>query len=223
MDLIPSWSKILAQVCHTIKRFAFASVPWEMSINRTTNEPRHDKTNKMTVRPPKTQISLGIRPVWSESSLCAQWVAKDPRFLLADIEESDQTGRMPRLIWVFAGRTLCWFCHVAAQMYIIAAKSDKYVGIIHINFSLRMLLNSVVFCVSWRHLWMKIGENPVPDTRLIREMALCERHAAPRFSDKFSNISTWNPKWEISFQSLRSFPTLPRNIHVHVIKIAVIC
>ena len=29
------------------------------------NEPRHDKTNKMTVRPAKTQISLGIRPVWS--------------------------------------------------------------------------------------------------------------------------------------------------------------
>ena len=27
------------------------------------NEPRHDKTNKMSVRPAKTQISLGIRPV----------------------------------------------------------------------------------------------------------------------------------------------------------------
>ena len=35
-----------------------------------TCEPRHDKTNKMSVRPAKTQISLGIRPVWSESSLC---------------------------------------------------------------------------------------------------------------------------------------------------------
>ena len=59
----------------------------------------------MTVRPAKTHISLGIRPVWSESSLCAQWVDEDPRFLHADIEDSDQTGRMPRLIWVFAGRT----------------------------------------------------------------------------------------------------------------------
>ena len=29
------------------------------------NEPWHDKTNKMSVRPAKTQISLGIRPVWS--------------------------------------------------------------------------------------------------------------------------------------------------------------
>ena len=61
----------------------------------------------MTVRPAKTQIIPGIHPVWSESSLCAQWVAKDPSFLHADSEGSDQTGRMPRLIWVFAGRT----CH----------------------------------------------------------------------------------------------------------------
>ena len=29
-------------------------------------EPRHDKTNKMSVRPAKTQISLGIRLVWSD-------------------------------------------------------------------------------------------------------------------------------------------------------------
>ena len=58
------------------------------------SEPCHDKTNKMSVRPAKTQISLGIRPVWSESSLSAQWVAKDPRFILADSEDSDQTGRM---------------------------------------------------------------------------------------------------------------------------------
>ena len=76
-------------------------------------EPPHDNTNKMTVRPAKTQISLGIHPVWAESSLCAQWVAKDPSFLHADSkdpdqtsEDSDQTGRMSRLIWVFAGRKL---------------------------------------------------------------------------------------------------------------------
>ena len=68
-------------------------------------EPPHDKTNKVAVRPSKTQISLGIRPVCLESSLCVQWVAKDSSFLHADSEHSDQTGRMPRLIWVFAGRS----------------------------------------------------------------------------------------------------------------------
>ena len=56
------------------------------------------KTNKVAVRPATTQISLGIRLVLSESSLCAQWIAKDPSFLHADSEDSDQTGRMPRLI-----------------------------------------------------------------------------------------------------------------------------
>ena len=52
-----------------------------------SNEPQHDKTNKMAVFPANTQISLG-------------------------------DTRMPRLIWVFAGRTailllvmsrlICW-------------------------------------------------------------------------------------------------------------------
>ena len=69
-------------------------------------EPRHDKTTKVSVRPAKTQISLGIRPVWSESSLCAQWVAKDTSFLHADSEDSSDWADPPRLIWVFAGRTL---------------------------------------------------------------------------------------------------------------------
>ena len=69
-------------------------------------EPRHDKTNKMSVRPAKTQISLGIRPVWSESSLFA-WRKLGPLPIhWAQSEDSDQSGRMPRLIWVFAGRTV---------------------------------------------------------------------------------------------------------------------
>ena len=34
-----------------------------MYHHNNTFESRHDKTNKMTVRPAKTQISLGIRPV----------------------------------------------------------------------------------------------------------------------------------------------------------------
>ena len=50
-------------------------------------ELRQDKTNKMTVCPAKTQISLGICPVWSESSLWAQWVAKDPMLLHADSKD----------------------------------------------------------------------------------------------------------------------------------------
>ena len=62
------------------------------------------KPTKWPVRPAKTQISLGIAQS-DESSQCAQWVAEDPIFLHMDSEDSDQTGQMPRLIRVFAGRT----------------------------------------------------------------------------------------------------------------------
>ena len=36
-----------------------------------TDEPWHDKTNRMSVHTAKTQISLGVHPVWSEYSLSA--------------------------------------------------------------------------------------------------------------------------------------------------------
>ena len=53
---------------------------------------------------------LNLRSAWAsaqsdQSSQCTQWVAKDPRFPQADSKDSDQTGQMPRLIWVFTGRT----------------------------------------------------------------------------------------------------------------------
>ena len=80
-----------------------------------------DKTNNVPVRPAKTQISLGIRPVWSESllSLATHW---------AHSEVSDQTGRMPRLIWVIAGCT----CHFVG--FVMGwLKSPLYNLIIFIN------------------------------------------------------------------------------------------
>ena len=50
------------------------------------------KPIKWPVRPAKTRICLGICPVWSESLVCVQWVAKGLMFLHADSEDSDQTG-----------------------------------------------------------------------------------------------------------------------------------
>ena len=74
--------------------------------NTTSFEPRHDKTNKVNGRPAKTQISLGIRPVWSESSLSAWRHLGSLPTHWAHSEHSYQTLRVPRLIWVFAGHTL---------------------------------------------------------------------------------------------------------------------
>ena len=56
-------------------------------------EPLHEKPTKWPLCQAKTQISLGI-PGCPESLLCAQWEAKDPRFLHVDSEDSDQIGRM---------------------------------------------------------------------------------------------------------------------------------
>ena len=99
-------------LCHLLCIFL---LPLITAMNYTfIYEPRIDKTNKMAVCPAKTQISLGIRPVWTESSLCTQWVAKDPSFLHADSEDSDQTRQMPSLNWGFARRTvilLALSCH----------------------------------------------------------------------------------------------------------------
>ena len=57
------------------------------------NEPPHAKTNKMTVRPAKTHISLGIRPVWSESSLSAWRKFGSLATHWTHTEDSEQTWR----------------------------------------------------------------------------------------------------------------------------------
>ena len=64
------------------------------------------KLTKWFVRPAKTQISLGIRSVWSEPSLTAWRKLRSLATHWAHSEDSDQIGRMPKLIWVFAGRTV---------------------------------------------------------------------------------------------------------------------
>ena len=98
------------------------------------------KPTEWSVRQAKTQISLGIHPVWSEFSLCAHWVAKDPSFLHADSEDSDQTGRMPRLISLrWAHKSFCWFCHEAAQIMHENVSSNRTSGNIE---------NSPEFCCS---------------------------------------------------------------------------
>ena len=75
--------------------------------NHSTFEPPHNKTNKMTCAPsedtdqPRHPPSLirSLLSAWgSIGSLATHW---------AHSEDSDQTARMPRQIWVFAGHT----CH----------------------------------------------------------------------------------------------------------------
>ena len=70
-------------------------------------EPPHDKTNKMTVRQAKTQISLGIRPVWSVFAVRSMGSYGPKLFFMWTSKTLIRLSGLPRLIWVFAGRT----CH----------------------------------------------------------------------------------------------------------------
>ena len=71
---------------------------------------RMTKPTELHVRPAKIQISMGIHPFWSVFSVRMKitWTLS----YRAHSEDSDQTGRMPRLIWVFAGRTCHFVCFV---------------------------------------------------------------------------------------------------------------
>ena len=78
----------------------FSEISYVHNMSRLVTKPA-----KWHVCPAKTQISLGIRPVWSVFAVHMKkaWVLSYP---LSAQRDSDQTGRMPRLIWVFAGRTV---------------------------------------------------------------------------------------------------------------------
>ena len=72
------------------------------------------KPTKWSVRPAKTQISLGICPVWSESSLSTWRKLGSLATHWAHSEDSDQADLSLR----WAHRSFCWFCHKAAQFWL---------------------------------------------------------------------------------------------------------
>ena len=68
----------------------------------------YDKTNNVAVRPAKTQISLGIHPVWSESSLSAWRKLPSLATHWAHSEDSDQTGHtLTLLVFSWGGSFIC--------------------------------------------------------------------------------------------------------------------
>ena len=59
-----------------------------------------------------------MRPGWSESSLCAQWVAKGPMFLHAEARTLIRLDGCPEadLSLRWAHMPFYWFCHEAAHI-----------------------------------------------------------------------------------------------------------
>ena len=66
-----------------------ASAVLSLKLSRGTACP-----TRLHVRPAKTQISLYIRAVRSESSQSTQWIAKNAKRLHADSEDSDQPAQI---------------------------------------------------------------------------------------------------------------------------------
>ena len=63
------------------------------------------KNNKMTCAPSDNSAQPGHPPSLIRVFVMrSKEIANDPRFLHVGSEDSDQTGRKPRLICVFAGR-----------------------------------------------------------------------------------------------------------------------
>ena len=77
----------------------------------------HDKTNKMTVRPAKTQMSLGIRPIWSVFSVRSMG-SYGPKPSSCEQRRLIRLGGCPG--WSessLAAQIILLVCHEAAQIY----------------------------------------------------------------------------------------------------------
>ena len=104
------------------------------------------KPTKWHVRPTKTRISLGIRPVWSESLLSAWQHLGSLATHWAHSEDSDQTGQMPRLIWVFAMCTCHFIGFVMRQRkYAWWTLPSLSVGWVHFQFQGCLVYCTVLF------------------------------------------------------------------------------
>ena len=77
------------------------------------------KPTKLLVRPAKTQISLGV-PQFDQMIRCPHEETLGPSTQGAHSEDSDQTGQMPSLICVFAGRTSHFVCFVMFELKFVS-------------------------------------------------------------------------------------------------------
>ena len=80
----------------------------QMTAKRKERHMSHLMTRptKWPLHPAKTQISLCIRPVWSMASLPTWRNFESSATHWAHCEDTDQTGQVPRLIWVFVECTV---------------------------------------------------------------------------------------------------------------------
>ena len=114
------------------------------------------KPTKWHVLPAKSQTSLGLHPVRSESSLSARRSIGSLAVYWVHGEDTVQTRDMPSLIWVFAGRTDHLFCHDVAQFWCVCCLFDVYeCWTVFWRFSFFMISLKFTLNVSWLLDWLR--------------------------------------------------------------------
>ena len=118
---------------------------------------RTTKPTKWHVRPAKTQISLGIRPIWSESSLSA-WRNLGPLAShWAHSEDwSDCADAQTDLSLRWAHMSFYWFCHEVAQLSFPDYYTYYYFNIAVVNLDANYLNNGKLF---WKKIWAASWQN----------------------------------------------------------------
>ena len=99
-------------ICKVTKNGVFVMLTLSMKVSsgnrlyKPLSEPPHDKTHQSGMCAQRRLRSAWPSAQSDQSSLSALRKLGSLATHWAHREDSDQTGRMPRLIWVFAGRTL---------------------------------------------------------------------------------------------------------------------
>ena len=115
---------------------------------------------KWHVRPTKTHISQGICLVWSESSLSTWRKLGSLATHWANSEDSDQTGWMPRLIWVFTGCIVILLVLSLIRLGGCPGWSESSLGASHfVGFVMRWLMFSHDIAAEIKKMWHSLTTN----------------------------------------------------------------
>ena len=103
--------KMLIRLCWS------ASLLFAYGINRFSHEMTQLSRDMTKTTKWSSLVSLFLSAWRNLGSLDTHW---------AHSEDSDQTGRMPRLIWSSLGaQPLCWFCHAVAHFWIPRTNTSR--------------------------------------------------------------------------------------------------
>ena len=141
------------------------------------------KPTKWPVPPAKTQISLDIRPISSESSLSAWRKAGSLDTHKTHSEDSDQPERMSRLIWVFDG------CTCRCVSFVMRRLKCKY----YWKHTMREPQWSLYLCTKLRH-----------NNHGMHKCNKCNAHKGNAQQKHLSHDTTKPTKWPCVQRRLRS-------------------